>query len=159
LIGAVLNQRPELFGRRAPAVGVMDMLPLPQVTIGWAWVTSTGRPTSVGQFPFCTLTADHNMKRDALSRERSLRLPITTIASVPGHSFKYAATLAAAQGGPEPVLIRIETKAGHGAGKPTAEVIEEPDRPLGFLVHNRHMQLPAQIRRRRGLRETTACPK
>ena len=62
---------------------------------------------------------------------------------VPGHSFKYGAALQAAQGGSEPVLIRIETKAGHGAGKPTAKVIEEQTDRWAFLVHNLHMQLPA----------------
>jgi len=145
LIGAVLNQRPELFGAALPAVGVMDMLRFHKFTIGWAWVTEYGSADSVGQFPFLyRYSPIHNMKPGT-------RYPATLITTadhddrvVPGHSFKYAATLQAAQGGPEPVLIRIETKAGHGAGKPTAKVIEEQTDRWAFLVHNLHMQLPAQ---------------
>jgi len=145
LIGAVLNQRPELFGAALPAVGVMDMLRFHKFTIGWAWVTEYGSADSVGQFPFLyRYSPIHNMKRGT-------HYPATLITTadhddrvVPGHSFKYAATLQTAQGGPEPVLIRIETKAGHGAGKPTAKVIEEQTDRWAFLVHNLHMQLPAQ---------------
>jgi len=145
LIGAVLNQRPELFGAALPAVGVMDMLRFHKFTIGWAWVTEYGSADSVGQFPFLyRYSPIHNMKPGT-------RYPATLITTadhddrvVPGHSFKYAATLQTAQGGPEPVLIRIETKAGHGAGKPTAKVIEEQTDRWAFLVHNLRMQLPAQ---------------
>jgi len=144
LIGAVLNQRPELFGAALPAVGVMDMLRFHKFTIGWAWVTEYGSADSVGQFPFLyRYSPIHNMKLGT-------QYPATLITTadhddrvVPGHSFKYAATLQAAQGGAEPVLIRIETKAGHGAGKPTAKVIEEQTDRWAFLVHNLHMQLPA----------------
>ena len=145
LIGAVLNQRPELFGAALPAVGVMDMLRFHKFTIGWAWVTEYGSADSVGQFPFLLRYSPiHNMKPGT-------HYPATFITTadhddrvVPGHSFKYAATLQAVQGGTEPVLIRIETKAGHGAGKPTAKVIEEQTDRWAFLVHNLHMQLPAE---------------
>jgi len=144
LIGAVLNQRPELFGAALPAVGVMDMLRFHKFTIGWAWVTEYGSADSVGQFPsLYRYSPIHNMKPGT-------HYPATLITTadhddrvVPGHSFKYAATLQAAQGGPEPVLIRIETKAGHGAGKPTAKIIEEQTDRWAFLVHVFHMQLPA----------------
>ncbi len=144
LIGAVLNQRPELFGAALPAVGVMDMLRFHKFTIGWAWVTEYGSADSVGQFPFLyRYSPIHNMKPGT-------HYPATLITTadhddrvVPGHSFKYAAALQAAQGGSEPVLIRIETKAGHGAGKPTAKVIEEQTDRWAFLVHSLHMQLPA----------------
>ena len=144
LIGAVLNQRPELFGAALPAVGVMDMLRFHKFTIGWAWVTEYGSADSVGQFPFLyRYSPIHNMKPGT-------HYPATLITTadhddrvVPGHSFKYAAALQTAQGGSEPVLIRIETKAGHGAGKPTAKVIEEQTDRWAFLVHNLHMQLPA----------------
>jgi len=144
LIGAVLNQRPDLFGAALPAVGVMDMLRFHKFTIGWAWVTEYGSADSVGQFPFLyRYSPIHNMKPGA-------HYPATLITTadhddrvVPGHSFKYAATLQAAQGGPDPVLIRIETKAGHGAGKPTAKIIEEQTDRWAFLVHVLHMQLPA----------------
>ena len=145
LIGAVLNQRPELFGAALPAVGVMDMLRFHKFTIGWAWVTEYGSADTLGQFPFLyRYSPIHNMKPGT-------HYPATLITTadhddrvVPGHSFKYAATLQSVQGGPEPVLIRIETKAGHGAGKPTAKVIEEQTDRWAFLVHNLHMQLPAQ---------------
>jgi prolyl oligopeptidase len=145
LVGAVANQRPELFAAVLPAVGVMDMLRFHKFTIGWAWVTEYGSADSVGQFPFLyRYSPIHNIKPGT-------HYPPTLITTadhddrvVPGHSFKYAATLQVAQGGPEPVLIRIETKAGHGAGKPTAKVIEEQTDRWAFLVHNLHMQLPAE---------------
>ncbi len=145
LIGAVVNQRPELFGAALPAVGVMDMLRFHKFTIGWAWVTEYGSADSVAQFPYLyRYSPIHNMTPGT-------HYPATLITTadhddrvVPGHSFKYAATLQAAQGGPEPVLIRIETKAGHGAGKPTAKVIEEQTDRWAFLVHTLHMQLPAE---------------
>ncbi|MGH7521021.1 MAG: prolyl oligopeptidase family serine peptidase [Gemmatimonadales bacterium] len=143
LVGAVLNQRPELFGAALPAVGVMDMLRFHKFTIGWAWVTEYGSADSVGQFPaLLRYSPLHNMKRGT-------QYPPTLITTadhddrvVPGHSFKYAAALQATQGGPAPVLIRIETKAGHGAGKPTAKIIEEQTDRWAFLVHNLRMQLP-----------------
>jgi len=143
LIGAVLNQRPELFGAALPAVGVMDMLRFHKFTIGWAWVTEYGSADSVAQFPYLYRYSPlHNIKPGT-------RYPPTLITTadhddrvVPGHSFKYAAALQAAQSGAAPVLIRIETKAGHGAGKPTAKVIEEQTDRWAFLVHNLHMTLP-----------------
>ena len=143
LVGAVLNQRPELFGAAVPAVGVMDMLRFHKFTIGWAWVTEYGSADSVAQFPFLYRYSPlHNLKSGA-------RYPATLVTTadhddrvVPGHSFKYAAALQAAQAGPAPVLIRIETKAGHGAGKPTAKIIEEQTDRWAFLVHNLHMVLP-----------------
>lgn len=143
LVGAVLNQRPELFGAALPAVGVMDMLRFHKFTIGWAWVTEYGSADSVGQFPYLyRYSPIHNVRPGA-------HYPPTLITTadhddrvVPGHSFKYAATLQAAQGGAAPVLIRIETKAGHGAGKPTAKLIEEQTDRWAFLVHTLHMQLP-----------------
>lgn len=146
LVGAVLNQRPELFGAALPAVGVMDMLRFHKFTIGWAWVTEYGSADSVAQFPYLyRYSPIHNMKPGT-------RYPPTMITTadhddrvVPGHSFKYAAALQATQGGPAPVLIRIETKAGHGAGKPTAKIIEEQTDRWAFLVHNLRMQLPPLV--------------
>jgi prolyl oligopeptidase len=143
LVGAVLNQRPELFGAAIPAVGVMDMLRFHKFTIGWAWVTEYGSADSVAQFPaLYRYSPLHNLKP-------GMRVPPTLVTTadhddrvVPGHSFKYAAALQAAQTGPAPVLIRIETKAGHGAGKPTAKIIEEQTDRWAFLVHNLRMQLP-----------------
>ena len=145
LIGAVLNQRPELFGAALPAVGVMDMLRFHKFTIGWAWVTEYGSADSVGHFPFLyRYSPIHNMKPGTHYPAALITTADHDDRVVPGHSFKYAATLQAVQGGPEPVLIRIETKAGHGAGKPTAKVIEEQTDRWAFLVHNLHMQLPAE---------------
>jgi len=146
LVGAVLNQRPELFGAAIPAVGVMDMLRFHKFTIGWAWVTEYGSADSVAQFPaLYRYSPIHNMKPGT-------KYPPTLITTadhddrvVPGHSFKYAATLQTAQAGPAPVLIRIETKAGHGAGKPTAKIIEEQTDRWAFLVHNLRMQLPPPV--------------
>ena len=146
LIGAVLNQRPELFGAALPAVGVMDMLRFHKFTIGWAWVTEYGSADSVAQFPaLYRYSPIHNMKPGT-------KYPPTLITTadhddrvVPGHSFKYAATLQATQAGPAPVLIRIETKAGHGAGKPTAKIIEEQTDRWAFLVHSLRMQLPPLV--------------
>ena len=143
LVGAVVNQRPELFGAALPAVGVMDMLRFHKFTIGWAWVTEYGSADSVGQFPFLyRYSPIHNLRPGT-------RYPATLVTTadhddrvVPGHSFKYAAALQAAQAGPAPVLIRIETKAGHGAGKPTAKIIEEQTDRWAFLVHTLHMTLP-----------------
>ena len=144
LIGAVLNQRPDLFGAALPAVGVMDMMRFHKFTIGWAWVTEYGSADSVGQFPFLYRYSPlHNLRTGA-------HYPATLITTadhddrvVPGHSFKYAAALQAVQGGSEPVLIRIETKAGHGAGKPTAKIIDEQTDRWAFLVHTLQMHLPA----------------
>jgi prolyl oligopeptidase len=143
LVGAVLNQRPELFGAALPAVGVMDMLRFHKFTIGWAWVTEYGSADSVAQFPaLLRYSPLHNMKPGT-------QYPPTLVTTadhddrvVPGHSFKYAAALQATQAGSAPVLIRIETKAGHGAGKPTAKIIEEQTDRWAFLVHNLRMQLP-----------------
>jgi prolyl oligopeptidase len=135
LVGAVLNQRPELFGAALPAVGVMDMLRFHKFTIGWAWTSDYGSADDPGQFRFLRAYSPlHNIKAGG-------RYPATLVTTadhddrvVPGHSFKYAAALQAAQSGPAPVLIRIQTSAGHGAGKPTTIQIEEATDRLAFLV-------------------------
>jgi len=143
LVGAAMTQRPELFGAALPAVGVMDMLRFHKFTIGWAWVTDYGSADSVAQFPYLYKYSPlHNIKAGT-------RYPATLITTadhddrvVPGHSFKFTATLQAAQAGPQPVLIEIETKAGHGAGKPTSKVIEEQADRIAFLVRNLGMTIP-----------------
>jgi prolyl oligopeptidase len=135
LVGAAMTQRPELFGAALPAVGVMDMLRFHKFTIGWAWVTEYGSADSVAQFPYLHRYSPlHNLRPGT-------RYPATLVTTadhddrvVPGHSFKFAAALQAAQSGPAPVLIRIETKAGHGAGKPTSKIIEEQADRWAFLV-------------------------
>ena len=134
LVGACMTQRPDLFGACVPAVGVMDMLRYQSFTIGWAWAGDYG--TSEDPEEFAALHAYsplHNL-------QDGVAYPATMVMTgdhddrvVPGHSFKFAARLQAAQGGPEPVLIRIETRAGHGAGKSTQMRIEEAADELTFL--------------------------
>ncbi len=143
LVGAVLNQRPDLFGAAIPVVGVMDMLRFHKFTIGWAWTSDYGSPENPDEFKaLLAYSPLHNIKRGA-------RYPATLIVTadhddrvVPAHSFKYAATLQAAQAGPAPILIRIETKAGHGAGKPTAKLIEEAADRQAFLAKALKMPPP-----------------
>ena len=140
LVGACLTQHPELFGAAVPAVGVMDMLRFDKFTIGWAWVSDYGSPDDPEQFQ--TLYAYsplHNLKPGT-------RYPATLVVTgdhddrvAPGHSFKFAAALQQAQAAPTlrgaaPVLIRVQTKAGHGMGKPTAILIEEAADIWAFLV-------------------------
>jgi prolyl oligopeptidase len=135
LIGAVMTQRPELFGACVPQVGVMDMLRFQKFTIGWAWVDDYGSSDDPEMFKVLhAYSPYHNLKPGT-------KYPSTMVTTadhddrvVPAHSFKFAATLQAAQAGPEPILIRIETKAGHGAGKPTSKLIEEAADKLAFLV-------------------------
>jgi prolyl oligopeptidase len=137
LVGAVLNQRPELFGAALPAVGVMDMLRFHKFTAGRYWTSDYGSPDNAEEFAaIYKYSPLHNLKKGA-------KYPAVLVTTadhddrvVPAHSFKYAATLQESQGGDAPVLIRIETKAGHGAGKPTAKVIEEQADLYGFLVKN-----------------------
>ena len=135
LVGAALTQRPDLFGAALPAVGVMDMLRFQKFTIGWAWVSDYGSSENADEFKaLYAYSPLHNIKAGTA-------YPATLVTTAdhddrvwPGHSFKFAATLQAAQAGPAPVLIRIETKAGHGAGKPTSKVIEEIADRWAFLV-------------------------
>jgi prolyl oligopeptidase len=135
LVGAAMTQRPELFGAALPAVAVMDMLRFHRFTIGWAWVTEYGSADSAGHFPFLYAYSPLHNLRSGVAYPATL---ITTADHddrvVPGHSFKFAAALQAAQAGTQPVLIRIETKAGHGAGKPTGKIIEEQADRWAFLV-------------------------
>ncbi len=134
LVGAVLNQRPELFGAAAPAVGVMDMLRFDQFTIGAAWASDYGSPKDPEDFAaIYKYSPLHNLRQGG-------HYPATMIMTadhddrvVPAHSFKYAAALQAAQGGKAPVLIRIETSAGHGAGKPTTKKVDEDLDLFNFL--------------------------
>jgi len=142
LVGAAITQRPELFGAALPAVGVMDMLRFHKFTIGWAWVTDYGSADSAAQFPYLYKYSPlHNIREGT-------RYPATLVTTadhddrvVPGHSFKFTAALQAAQAGPRPVLIEIETKAGHGAGKPTSKLIEEQADRFAFLVRNLGMEV------------------
>ena len=141
LVGAALTQRPDLFGAALPAVGVMDMLRFQKFTIGWAWVSDYGSSDDADEFKaLYAYSPLHNIKSGT-------SYPPTLITTAdhddrvwPGHSFKFAAALQAAQAGPAPVLIRIETKAGHGAGKPTTKIIEDIADRWAFLVKTLDMK-------------------
>ncbi|MBU7583420.1 MAG: S9 family peptidase [Nostoc sp. TH1S01] len=135
LVGACMTQRPDLFGAALPAVGVMDMLRFHKFTIGWAWTAEYGSPDHPQEFK--TLYAYsplHNLKPKTAYPATLITTADHDDRVVPAHSFKFAAALQAAHQGDAPVLIRIETKAGHGAGKPTAKIIEEAADKWAFLV-------------------------
>jgi prolyl oligopeptidase len=135
LVGATLNQHPDLFGAAVPQVGVMDMLRFHKFTIGWAWVSDYGSSEKPEQFQWLRAYSPiHNVRKGTAYPPVLITTADHDDRVVPGHSFKYAATMQAAQQGEAPVLILIETKAGHGAGKPTQKVIEEQADILGFLV-------------------------
>jgi prolyl oligopeptidase len=135
LVGACITQRPELFGAALPAVGVMDMLRFHKFTIGWAWVSDYGSAEDPEQFKaLYAYSPLHNIQT-----AKSYPATLVTTADhddrvVPGHSFKFTAALQAAQSGDSPVLIRIQTKAGHGFGKPTTLLIEEQTDIIAFLT-------------------------
>ena len=142
LVGAVTNQRPDLFAAAVPQVGVMDMLRYHRFTIGWAWATDYGTSDKEDEFKaLLAYSPVHNIK----SGSNYPAVLITTADHddrvVPAHSFKYAATLQAASTGAAPKLIRIETKAGHGAGKPTSKIIEERADVLAFIAHTMKMDV------------------
>ncbi len=137
LVGAVANQRPELFKVALPAVGVMDMLRFHKFTIGWAWVGDYGSSEKEEEFHYLLGYSPYHNLKEGVSYPATL---ITTADHddrvVPAHSFKYAARLQEAHKGENPVLIRIETSAGHGAGKPTAKTIEEQVDVWSFVFKN-----------------------
>jgi prolyl oligopeptidase len=126
LVGAVTNQRPDLFACALPAVGVMDMLRFNRFTAGRYWVDDYGDPAREADFhTLIAYSPIHNIRDGADYPAILITTADTDDRVVPGHSFKYAAALQAAEIGERPHLIRIETRAGHGAGKPTAKLIEE----------------------------------
>jgi len=137
LIGAVINQRPELFKVAFPAVGVMDMLRYHKFTIGHAWAVEYGSSENENDFKnLYAYSPLHNIKED-------LHYPAVMVTTadhddrvVPAHSFKYISTLQQKYFGGNPALIRIETKAGHGAGKPTSKIIEEQADLWAFMFYN-----------------------
>jgi prolyl oligopeptidase len=135
LVGAAMTQRPELFGAALPAVGVLDMLRFHRFTIGWAWVTEYGSADEAAQFPYLYAYSPlHNLRSGTAYPATFITTADHDDRVVPAHSFKFAAALQAAQAGPQPILIQIETQAGHGAGKPTTKLIDEQVDRLAFLV-------------------------
>jgi prolyl oligopeptidase len=137
LVGAAMTQRPDLFRAVLAAVGVFDMLRFHRFTIGWAWVSDFGSSDQADEFrALHAYSPLHNLVPGTA-------YPATLITTgdhddrvVPSHSFKFAAALQAAQGGGAPALIRIETRAGHGAGKPLSKLIDEAADGLAFLAHS-----------------------
>lgn len=135
LVGACMTQRPELYAVALPQVGVLDMLRYHLFTIGWAWHSDYGLVDNEDEFhALHAYSPLHNLKKGTA-------YPATLVTTgdhddrvVPAHSFKFAAALQAAQASPKPVLIRIETSAGHGAGKPTTKIIQEAADTLSFMV-------------------------
>jgi len=148
LVGAVVNQRPDLFGVAVPQVGVMDMLRYHLFTIGWNWASDYGTSEDdeamfkalYAYSPLHTIQSGENVHYPAIM--------VTTADHddrvVPAHSFKYAAALQAAQTGPEPKIIRIDTKAGHGGGKPISKVLEEQADIYSFILYNMGLSYPTE---------------
>ena len=135
LVGAALTQRPDLFGAAIPGVGVLDMLRFHKFTIGWGWVSDYGSPDDPEEWKVLRAYSPyHNVKPGTAYPPTMITTADHDDRVVPAHSFKFAAALQHAQGGPAPILIRIETKAGHGAGKPTTKQIEEATDELAFLI-------------------------
>ena len=140
LVGAVVNQRPDLFKVAVPQVGVMDMLRYHLFTIGWNWASDYGTSED-DEAMFKALYAYSPLH--TIKSGEDVRYPAIMVTTadhddrvVPAHSFKYAAALQAAQTGPEPKIIRIDSKAGHGGGKPVAKVLEEQADIYSFILYN-----------------------
>lgn len=142
LVGACMTQRPDLYRVAIPQVGVMDMLRYHKFTIGWNWASDYGTSEdSKEMFEYLYgYSPLHNLKPGT-------QYPATLVTTadhddrvVPAHSFKFAATLQACHKGDNPVLIRIDTKAGHGSGKPLAKVLEEQADIYGFIMYNMGMK-------------------
>ncbi|HKC04059.1 MAG TPA: prolyl oligopeptidase family serine peptidase [Sphingomicrobium sp.] len=136
LIGAVVNQRPDLFDAASPAVGVMDMLRFDRFTAGRYWVDDYGFPDKEADFrTLLTYSPYHNLKSGVHYPPVLVTTADTDDRVVPGHSFKYISALQADDPNGAPHLIRIETRAGHGSGKPTSKIIEEAADVYTFLGH------------------------
>jgi prolyl oligopeptidase len=136
LIGAVVNQRPDLFAAALPGVGVLDMLRFDRFTSGATWVEEFGSPAVEEEFQtLLSYSPLHTIREGARYPAILVTTSDTDNRVVPAHSFKYVATLQAADIGNSPHLLRVETRAGHGAGKPTAMVIEEFSDMWAFAAH------------------------
>ncbi len=145
LVGAVMTQRPELYGATLPAVGVMDMLRFQRFTVGGGWVSEYGSADNPEHFDFLYAYSPYHNLRPANYPPTLVTTADRDDRVVPGHSFKFAARLQEVQQGDAPVLIRIQTKAGHGAGKPTSMRIEEQADRWAFLVKSLAVQVPAAL--------------
>jgi prolyl oligopeptidase len=136
LVGAVTNQRPDLFAAALPAVGVMDMIRFPKFTAGRYWVDDYGNPEKEADFRnLLAYSPYHNVKAGEAYPAVLVTTADTDDRVVPGHSFKYVAALQAADIGDQPHLIRIETRAGHGSGKPVDKIIAEASDKYSFAAY------------------------
>jgi prolyl oligopeptidase len=136
----VVNQRPDLFAAALPDVGVMDMLRYNQFTAGRYWVDDYGSPAEEKYFrTLYAYSPYHNIRSGKVYPAILVTTADTDDRVVPGHSFKYAAALQAADIGPKPHLIRIETRAGHGSGKPTDKIIEQFADMWAFIAEHTGM--------------------
>ncbi len=144
LVGAVMTQRPDLAGVALPAVGVMDMLRFNQFTIGKGWESDFGSPENLDEFfALWRISPYHNLRPDTQYPATLVTTADTDDRVVPCHSFKFAAQLQACQVGPAPVLLRVETSAGHGAGKPLRVALAEIADEYAFAIHNMGKAIPA----------------
>ena len=143
LVGACITQKPELFGAAIPAVGVLDMLRFQKFTIGWAWTSDYGSAEDPEEFrALYAYSPYHNVQEGRCYPPTLITTADHDDRVVPAHSFKFAAAMQQAQGCSNPVLIRIDVKAGHGAGKPTAKRIEQFADEMAFLVRELAIELP-----------------
>ena len=137
LVGACMTQRPDLFAVALPAVGVMDMLRYHLFTIGWGWSVEYGNSENEQQFEYIYKYSPlHNIRKGVCYPATLVTTSDHDDRVVPAHSFKFAAQLQYAQGCETPILIRIETNAGHGAGKPTSKRIDEAADKFAFMFYN-----------------------
>jgi len=145
LVGATLNQRPDLFGAAIAGVGVMDMIRFDKFTIGYMWKSDYGSTADADDFKaMYAYSPYHNAKCGTHYPATLITTADHDVRVFPAHSFKYAAAMQSAQKGTAPVLIRIETKAGHGAGKPVSKIIEETADIYAFLYKNLGMFIPEE---------------
>lgn len=142
LVGACLVQRPELFAVAIPQVGVLDMLRYHKFTVGWGWAVEYGSSDKPEEFDYLLKYSPlHNLKKGTCYPATLVTTADHDDRVVPAHSFKFAATLQDAQGCDKPTLIRIDAKAGHGAGKPTVKLIEEAADIWSFVFYNMGVNL------------------
>jgi prolyl oligopeptidase len=142
-VGAVLNQRPDLFGAALPAVGVMDMLRFDHFGFGRTWLSDYGSPDDPAEFAaLYAYSPLHNIRPGTVYPATLILTAESDDRVTPAHSFKYAATLQAAQAGPAPILLRVETKAGHGTGTALQQQIAADADRWAFLVQNLNSAVP-----------------
>jgi prolyl oligopeptidase len=135
LVGAVINQRPDLFACAIPQVGVMDMLRFHKFTIGWAWQEEYGSPDEASDFPVLRAYSPLHTLKPGVSYPATMVMTGDHDDRVfPAHSFKYTAELQRLQAGPAPILLRVDRRAGHGAGKPTLKALEETADAYAFMA-------------------------